>query len=620
MRFACLAATAVLSVVAWDTVAWDAIQAAEKKPDEPVLAVFSFDRPVTEAPKGDDFPFGSVGAEPLKDLVARMKKVRDDDSVKAVVFLLGANYLGYGQIEEVRRVMDEIKSAGKEIRVHADSFSMRDYVLLSGASKISVAPTGIVMITGLRSEAPYVRGLLDLIGVKPDFMTCGAYKSAAEMFMRKGPSDESERMTNWLLDSLYETTVELIAEGRGVSPEKARQWIDGGLYTAEKARKAGIVDAVQHRQDLVAELKSKYGDNVVFNKRYGKKKRSEADLSSPLGLFKIWAELLQGPSKKKATKDAVAIVYVEGPIVPGKPQPSPFGSSGIAYSTPIRKALEKAAGDDSIKAVVLRVNSPGGSATASEIILDAAKRVKAKKPFVVSMGDIAGSGGYYVACGADTIFADALTITASIGVVSGKFATTEMWDKIGITWESHGRGASAGLLSARDVFSDEEREKMQSLMSDIYGVFKGHVTAIRGDRLKKDIDEIAGGRVFTGRQALELGLVDKLGGLDDAVQFVAKRAQLEDYEVRVLPKPKNFMETLLSSLGADDDEEDKNMLSLSLNSPPSNRSLSLLKAALPYLEKLEPRRAKAVMSMLQQLSLLEQERVILAMPVIQLLD
>ena len=160
---------------------------------------------------------------------------------------------------------------------------------------------------------------------------------------------------------------------------------------------------------------------------------------------------------------------------------------------------------------MLRVNSPGGSAVASEIILNATKRVKAKKPLVVSMGNVAGSGGYYVSMGADTIFADATTITASIGVVGGKVATTDMWNKIGVTWDSSRRGANAGLLSSDAVFSPAERKKMQGWMNDIYGVFKGHVVAARGAKLKKPIDELAAGRVFTGQQALELGLIDKIG-------------------------------------------------------------------------------------------------------------
>ena len=589
-------------------------QSKDQGGDKPVVAVFSLNGPVTEAPAGDDFPFGSVGGESLKDLVGRMKKARDDDAVPAVVLLLGNAGLGRAQTGEIRQLMDQIKAAGKEIHVHADGLTTGGYVLLSGASRISVVPTAPLMITGIRAEEPYLRGLLDMIGVEPDFMTCGEYKSAAEMFMRRGPSEEADRMTNWLLDGMYENSVRLIAEGRSVTPEVARQWIDGGIYTAEKAKELGIIDAVEYRQDFIATMKAKYGENVEFNKRYGKKKRDVLDLSSPLGVFKLWADLLGGGRPKKSTSDAVAIVYVEGPIMAGAAGSSPFGSTGIAYSTPIRKALDQAADDDSIKAVVLRVDSPGGSAVASEIILHATKRVRAEKPLVVSMGDVAGSGGYYVACGADTIFAGESTITGSIGVVSGKFATTGMWNKVGVNWKSHRRGASAGLLSSDAVFSDAERQTMQAYMTEVYEAFKAHVVEIRGDRLTKEIEELAGGRVYTGRQALELGLIDKLGGLDDAVNHVAHEAGLKDYEIRVIPKPKGFMEILMGDLGDEGDETITLSTSPRLLAPqPSDWLLNL---ALPRLGNLERDRLDAVRLALRQMSLLEHERVILTMPVI----
>ena len=611
MRQLCLLIAFSVSLVGSDTT-----MAAEK--DAGTIAVFSLDRPVTEAPAGEDLFFSSVGRETLKDLVARMKKAAEDDEVKAIVLLPNVG-LGYGQTEELRRVMAEAQEAGKEVHVHADSLTMRNYVLASGADSVSVVPEGMIMITGIRGESPYLRGLLELIDVTPDFMTCGDYKSAGEIYMRKAPSKQAEAMTNWLLDSLFETSIKLIAEGREVSPKKARGWIDAGLFTAARAKDAGIIDKVQFRQDFVDDLKAKYGKDVEFDRKYAKKKRDEIDLSSPLGLFKLWAEILQGPSKKKSTKTAIAVVYVDGPIMPGKPEPSPFGSSGIAYSEPIRKALDKAAADDSIKAVVLRVDSPGGSATASEIILDATRRVKAKKPLVVSMGDIAGSGGYYVACASDTIFADANTITASIGVVTGKLATTGMWNKIGVTWHTYDRGANSGLLSSREIFSDSERKQMRALMDEIYNDFKGHVVAIRGDRLKKDIDQLAGGRVFTGQQALELGLVDKIGGLEEALAHAAKAAKIKDYEVRVLPKPKNLIDLLVADMtGEDVDDDDSGTLSLSSAWGP--RTASIFRAAMPYLEGLDPERVRTIEAAFLQLSLMEKESVILAMPPIEIRD
>jgi protease-4 len=604
-----------VALIGWDKALG---QSGDSKP--PVIAVFSLDGEISESPPTDDFLFGSVGGQSLRELVTHLKQVPGDDQVQAVVLLPGDAGLGLAQVEELSRAIKAIRDAGKDVYAHAESLSTRQLALVAGASQIQMVPTGSLMITGIRAEQPYVRDLLNIVGVLPDFMTCGDYKSAAEMFMRGEPTPQAEENLNWLLDSMYETTVQVIADGRGVSPDKARQWIDAGLYTAEQAQAAGIIDTVQFRQDLTAELKEKYGQNARFEKQYGKKKREEIDLSSPLGLLQLWAKMMAGPSAAPAGKTAIAVVYVDGPIMPGKPEASPFGSGAAAYSTPISKALDEAAEDDSIKAVVLRVDSPGGSATASEIILNATRRVKSKKPLIASMGNVAGSGGYYVTCAADTVYADAATITASIGVVSGKFATTGMWNKVGVAWKSYGRGANSGLMSSRDVFTADERQRMRGLMDEVYATFKSHVTSSRGDRLKKDIDELAGGRVFSGRQALELGLVDKLGGLDEALAQAAREAGVEKYEVRVLPKSKSFVEQLLSDLGGAEEDQDEDSLSLSVSSVRTPRADDLLAAALPYLQGCDPQRVQAITAVLQRLALLNRENVVLTMPEIQVRD
>ncbi len=570
------------------------------------VAVFRLHGAVTEAPSEDDLGFGLSKSVSLKDLVARIKKAGDDPAVKAIVLLSDGVSVGLAQIEELRQVMAQVRKSGKEIYAHSDSMSMGGYLLFSGASRLSVTPTGDMWITGLHGETMYLRGLLDMISVKPDFLTCGAYKSAAETFMRTGPSPEADKMYNWLFDGLYAASLNRIAQGRKVEVAKARAWVDEGPYTAEKARKAGLIDAIEHRQDFTAMLKSKFGKDVVFDKKYGEKKSSSLDLNNPFAALKLWTDLLGQMQKKKSTKNAVGIVYVDGGIALGKSQPSLFGKSG-AMSSDIRKALDEAAADDSIKAVVLRVDSPGGSAVASEIILDATRRVKAKKPFVVSMGNVAGSGGYYVACGADTIFADEATITGSIGVVAGKLATTGMWKNVGITFKSYKRGANAGMLTSDTVFTPTERERMQNWMDEIYGVFKKHVTDIRGDRLKKPIDELAGGRVYTGRQALELGLVDKIGTLQDAIHHVAEKAKLKDYEVRVVPEPKNLLEQLMEELSGDEDKSSGLRLG-------GERPASLVELAMPHLQHLDPERVRVIRSALQRLQLVQQEGVVLIMP------
>lgn len=582
--------------------------ADDDKSAKSTIPVFRLHSDVTESPADDTFSFGAGGIS-LKDLVARLKKAEKDPAVKAVVLQLDGASVGQAQIEELRQALSRVQAAGKPVYSHSDSLAMGGYVLLSGVSRLSVAPTADLWVTGLHGEAPYLRGLLELLGVKPDFLTCGEYKSAAEMFMREGPSPAAEKMQNWLLDSIYETDVRLIAEGRKADAAKVKSWIDNGPYTAEKAKAAGMIDAVEHQQDFLAMLKEKHGKDVLLDKKYGKKAPPKLDFSSPLAIFNIWGELM-GSGKKKSTKDAIGIVYVDGAIDLGSGGASPFGGGG-AMSSDIRKALDEAAADDSIKAVVLRVDSPGGSAVASEIILDATRRVKAKKPFVVSMGNVAGSGGYYVACGSDVIFADANTITGSIGVVGGKLATNGLWKKVGVSFKSYNRGQNAALLSSGDVFTQDEREKMQTWMDDIYGVFKGHVVKIRGDRLKKPIDELAGGRVYTGKQALELGLVDKIGTLQDALDHIAKEAKLTDYEVRAVPEPKNFLDELVKELSGEEDEKSRFGLFTRLG---GDRQLSLIEMALPHLRGLDPTRVKSVTSALGHLQMLQREGAILMMP------
>ena len=577
---------------------------------KPKIAVFRLAGDVTEAPADETFSFGVSASVSLKDLVARMKKAGEDPEVKALVILHEGGTVGRAQVEELRQAMAKVRAGGKEVHANADSLSMPEYVLLSGASRLSVVPTADLWITGLYAEAPYLRGLLDKIGVRPDFLTCGAYKSAAEMFMRQGPSPEARAMQDWLLDGIFAASVERIAQGRGVEPAKVREWIDAGPYSAEKAKAAGMVDAVEHRQEFEAMLKSKFGADVVFDKKYGQKQASQLDVSSPFALFKLWADLIGGAQKKKSDKDAVGIVYVEGPITLGGGQPSPFDGAQ-ARSSKVRKALDEAARDSSIKAVVLRVNSPGGSAVASEIILDATRRVKAKKPFVVSMGDVAGSGGYYVACASDVIFADESTITASIGVVAGKLATGELWKKVGVTFNASKRGENAGMLASSRPFTPNERERMQSWMDDVYDVFKGHVQSSRGDRLKQPLDELAGGRVFTGKQALERGLVDKIGTLQDAIAHVAGLAKLSDYDVRVVPATKNFLEQLIEESSG---KEDSPGLDVAARMPALGGRISLVDLAMPYLQNLDPHRVTAVKLALRRLQLIQQEGVILMMP------
>ncbi len=584
-------------------------------PTTPKIVHFSLSGRLLERPAGDVLMLTMKPPISLHELIERMKKARTDDAVKAVVVTFDKPIMGFAQLQEVREAIEQLKAADKEVYVHADMMNTGLYCLACSASHVSVVPTGDVWLTGLYSEAVYLRGLLDKIGVEPDFIQMGDYKSAAEPLTNKRPSEKAEEMMNWLFSGLYDSLVGMIANSRGLDEPQVRKIIDNGPYTAEQALEAGLIDSVQHRQDFVADLKERYGQHAKFVSRYGEDEGPDLDFSN---LFSAVMSLIDELSKTatKTAKPAVGIVYVVGPIMVGEEEPSPFGGADEARSTSIRKALDEAARDPSIKAVVLRVDSPGGSALASEIIWDATQRVKQKKPFVVSMGNVAASGGYYVSCGADAIFADDATITASIGVIGGKLVTTGMWDKLGVSWFPYQRGENADLFNTSRHFSDKHRKVITDYMDNIYSVFKAHVEQGRGKKLTKPLDEIAGGRVFTGRKALALGLVDRLGSLHDAIKFAADQAKVSTYDVRVLPKPKNMLERLIEMFSRGEKEQE-----LSLGETSGGRlnligdSSPLRDVILPLLQEIDPQRARALRQGLIRVQLIHDESVITMMPV-----
>ena len=568
------------------------------------IAVFTLKQALSESPPEEGLPIFEQPGTTLRQFTSRLKKAAEDPNVKAVVLLDEGGMLGFAQVEEMRQSLKAVRDAGKDVYVHADYVRMLQFPLYAGATRLSIVPTGDLLVYGFSMEVPFLRGMLDKIGAQPQFITCGAYKSAAEIFMRSEPSKEAEEMYNWLADGLFDGLVRQIAEGRRVDAAKAKEWIDKGIYTAESAKAAGLIDAVEHRQEFEAMLKQKYGGEVAFDKKYGLPAQPKIDFANPFAVFQILGEAMAGGAKRKPmSANQVAVVYVDGMILPGKAQPSIFGGGG-AFSSDIRKALDQAAEDSAVKAVVLRVDSQGGSAVASEIIRDATLRVKAKKPIIVSMGNVAGSGGYYVSSGVDTIFADETTITGSIGVVSGKLVTTPMWQKVGITFKDYRRGAMSGVLSSSTPFTDAERAALQKWMDDVYVVFKKHVTDVRGDRLKKPIDELAGGRVYTGKQALDLGLVDKIGTLNDAIAHVAEQAKLgKDYDVRIFPEPKNFIQKMMEEGGAG--PQDTQHVKV---------GSSLVDLARPFLQQLDPSRVTSVEKALRALDLMRTESVIMWMP------
>lgn len=571
---------------------------------------FNLSGPLNERPTGDmGFSFGKQPLT-LKDLIERFKKAGQDDDVRAILITFEGPAFGLAQAQELRQAMSKV---GKPVYIHADSLTTGLLAFSTAASSISVTPTGDVWLMGIYTESPYLKGLMQKIHVQPDFVHIGEWKSAGEMFYRDGPSKPAADNMNWLLDDLYASIVKMIADSRfGGNVKRVQKIIDEGPYTAAEAKKLGLIDQVEHRQDLVARLKAKFGSDLKFVRNYGADSGPDLDFANPFAFFKVLGEMMAGPSK--SDKTAIAVVYVDGAIVPGSEEPSPFGGSSGAHSTTIRKALDEAARDDTVKAVVLRVDSPGGSALASEIIYDAVARVRAAgKPVVVSMGNVAASGGYYVSCGSDHIIADPATITASIGVVGGKMVTTGMWNWMGISWHAYQRGASANLMSTAAKWNDAERKKILEWMNGVYDVFKGHIVEHRGDKLAKPIDEMAGGRVYSGRQALDLGLVDQLGTFADAVSKASDLASISDYELRVLPKPRTIFDFIREGMG--DQKEDNVAVRQNLTRRLFAPGSPLTQTVLPMLSALDPVRVRVMTQALERLELIHREGIVLMTPV-----
>lgn len=497
---------------------------------------------LSESPSTDPYAAFGPPSMTLTALLDSIESAQYNDSVLAIVITLDMFQPSFTQIEELQLALAAFQEEGKKLYVHSEEATMSTgiYALCSGATQLNAVPTAMINLVGMYSESIYLKDGLEKIGVTADIVHIGDYKSAGEMMMLSGPSEAAEEGTNWMLDGLYDSLVDGIARGRKLTPDEVRSFIDDGPYSAEQAEALGVIDSRLYMDELVALLKEEYGEDIYFDNDYV----AMFDFTTSESSFSFLSPV--------EPDDAIGLVYIEGTIVPGYGQ-------GAAFSGSIRTALDAAAKDDSIAAVVVRVDSPGGSVTASEVILRAIDELNTNKPVVISMGGVAASGGYYVACKADAIFANESTITGSIGVVGGKIITTGLWDELGINWYPYKRGANADWTSGAEPFNEHQRAQIVTSMGEAYTVFKDHVTAGREGKLTKELEEMAGGHVFTGKQALELGLVDEIGGLNDAIDYAAGLVELDTYEVRIIPEPMAFSEMLMQQLFGSGDNRPTDM-------------------------------------------------------------
>ena len=468
----------------------------------------------------------------LNDILANIKKAKTDENIKGIYIEIGMISTGFATREEIRNALLDFKESGKFITTYSEIYTQGSYYLASVADYICMYPEGGMELRGLNSTIPFFTNALKKMGIEPQVIRHGKFKSAVEPFMLTEMSDENREQIETYMGSIWEHFLKNVASDRELTRDRLNEIADNlEIQTTDDALRLGLIDSLFYRdqfQNHLANLmeQENYDDiNFVSLKKYNKVKNENA--------------------RDKFKKEKVAVIYAQGEIQSGE------GSETVIGSERISKAIRKARKDEKVKAIVLRVNSPGGSALASDVIWREMKLANEEKPVVVSMGDVAASGGYYIACASDKIYASPNTITGSIGVF-GIMPNIEelMTDKIGITFDNVKTNKFADLGSVNRPLTQEEYDIIQKGVVDVYNTFTLKVAEGR-DMSQENVDDIGQGRVWSGTNAMDINLIDEYGGLEAAVAGAAELAELEDYRIYELPEQKDPFQELLEQLEDD---------------------------------------------------------------------
>lgn len=450
------------------------------------------------------------GRRDLRRTLDALHRAADDPRVVGLIARVGGT-APWPAMQELRSAIRGFAAGGKPTLGYAETFgdqpgAMAGYVLATAFDELWLQPGGDLGLLGVGVETTFVRGALDKLGVEPQYEQRHEYKNAADVLLRTEFTPAHREATDRLVASVFEDGVEAIADGRGLDPATVRELVDTGPHLGPAARDAGLVDRLGYRDEALAAMHMRVGGpaELLFADRWRPRRR---------------------PRLPRRHSGHVALVQVRGGIVSGRSRRSPLGRT--AGSDTVCASLRAAAADDRARAVVLLVDSPGGSAVASETIWREVVLLRQRKPVVVAMGAVAGSGAYYIACPADWIVALPATLTGSIGVVAGKFVTGALREKVGLTSGTVARGEHALMFSSRRGFDDAEQASLAAMVDAVYDDFVGKVAQGR-HRTRAQIEGVARGRVWTGRDAVDIGLVDSLGGLRDALQMARSRAGLPD--------------------------------------------------------------------------------------------
>jgi protease-4 len=486
----------------------------------------------TIAERSLDDPFGKLfGAKrpALRDYVEALLRAADDDRISGVLVTIDRPAAGFAQLQELRDAILAFRESGKWAVAYTETvgeFSQGNgaYYLATACDSIWLAPPGDVNLTGLRAEVSFIRGTLDLLRVVPDFDHIGKYKNAMNFFTDKAMNEAYREAMDTLVGSVYGQFRAGIAEGRKMSEDEVQALIDRGPFLAPQALEAGLVDRLGYRDELESDLKE-HNDGH-------------------LNLIPVGRYLKGGRYYDRGPR--LAVIYGVGMVRRGESEHDPFTGGDNMGSDTVAKAIKNAREDDSIRAIVLRVNSPGGSYVASDLIWREVSLTSGKKPIVISMSNVAASGGYFVSMAADRIIAEPGTITASIGVLAGKMITTGMWNMAGVTSDSVQRGQHATFFSNETKYSPTERAVFRSWLERIYDDFVTKAAQGRGKTFD-EVDEIAQGRIWSGEDALRLGLIDGLGGMATAIAQALDLAELDPasrVQLVEFPSPKSWFQQM----------------------------------------------------------------------------
>jgi protease-4 len=523
----------IIGVLVLAAISMVSVLAKPGVPSNTILEI-DFEKPTIEAMPED--PIAEMmlkGHQPIRDIVEALDKAADDRRVKALVARVGAGGMAMAHIQDVRDAVIRFRQSGKPAYAFAESFGEfgpgnGGYYLATAFDEIYLQPSGDIGLTGLWYESRFINGTLEKLGLVPRMDHRYEYKNAMNSYTERSYTEPHREAMQVLLDSHFDQLVRAISNRMELPAEEVRSLIDRGPFYGKEALEAGLVDGLAYRDEVYDKVKEAAGGR---------------------GKLLYLCKYLERAGRPHASGETVALIHGYGTVLRGPSAYSPLDGTVVMGSDSVGAAFRSAIEDENVKAILFRVDSPGGSYIASDTIWHETVRAReAGKPVVVSMGSVAGSGGYFVAMAANKIVAQPGTITGSIGVLGGKMLTSGLWEKLGISWDNVRSSANSSQWTGTHDYDDAGFERFQAALDRIYEDFTGKVAEGREELSLEEVLEVAKGRIWTGEDAKEIGLVDEVGGYDVAMRFIREEMELDEdapIRLKLFPRKRSPLEKLL---------------------------------------------------------------------------